>query len=79
LAEFPGLNHDLLHSAVFFIGDIQLKTTLPNNALTEELSGYIKNFTRPVLTPVQVVEIENQLQALKAGLAVSRSACISVF
>jgi restriction system protein len=73
LAEFLGLNHDLLHSVAFFIGDTQLKTTLPNNVLTEGLSGYIKSFTRPVLTSARVVEIENQLQALKAGLTVSRS------
>jgi restriction system protein len=73
LAEFLGLNHDLLHSVVFFIGDAQLRTTLPGNVLTEGLSSYIKSFTRPVLTPARVVEIEDQLQALTAGSTISRS------
>jgi len=73
LAEFLGLNHDLLRSVVFFIGDAQLRTTLPGNVLTEGLSSYIKSFTRPVLTPARVVEIEDQLQALTAGSTISRS------
>jgi restriction system protein len=73
LGEFLGLNHDLLHSVVFFIGDARLKTTLPDNVLTEGLSSYVKSFTRPILTPARVAEIEHQLQALKAGSTVNRS------
>lgn len=73
LAEFFGLNHDLVHSVVFFIGDCELKTKMPDNVLTSGLSSYIMNFTTPVLTPARVLEIEQQLLALKAGRTVSRS------
>jgi restriction system protein len=77
LAEFLGLNHDLLRSVVFFIGDYELKTKLPDNVLTSGLSSYIMKFTKPVLTPDRVVEIEHQLLALKAGRTLSRSETLS--
>jgi restriction system protein len=53
---------------VFFIGDTELKTALPDNVLTKGLSSYIKNFTELVLTPAGVAQIEHQLKALKTGL-----------
>jgi hypothetical protein len=56
----------MLHSVELFIGDAQLKTTLPENVLTKGLSGYIMRFTKPVLGPTRVQEIELQLRALKA-------------
>jgi hypothetical protein len=58
---------------VFFIGDIELKTSMPDNVLTKGLSNYIKRFATPLLTPAQVVEIERRLKALQAGTTVSRS------
>jgi hypothetical protein len=47
LAEFLNLDHDLLHSVVFFIGDVELKTSLPDNVLIKGLSNYIRRFTTP--------------------------------
>jgi restriction system protein len=73
LAEFLGLDHDLLHSVVLFIGDCKLKTKLPENVLTSGLSSYIRKFAKPVLTPACVTQIEQQLLALKAGRTASRS------
>src|ERR1700704_2460799 len=73
LAEFLNLDHDLLHSVVFFIGDIELKTSIPDNVLTKGLSNYIRRFTRPVLSPAKVLEIERRLKTLQAGTTVSRS------
>ena len=67
LSEFLGLDRRLLRSVVFFIGDAELKTALPDNVLTNGLSNYIKSFTEPVLTPRRVVEIERELQALKTA------------
>jgi hypothetical protein len=67
LANFLGLNHDLLHSVVFFIGDCKLKTKMPDNVLISGLSSYITNFTKPVLIPARVLEIEQQLVALRTG------------
>jgi len=73
LAEFLGLDHDLLHSVVFFIGDCELKTKISENVLTSGLSSYITKFTNPVLTPDRVAQIEQQLLVLKAGRTASRS------
>jgi restriction system protein len=73
LAEFLGLDHDLLHSVVFFIGNVDLKTPMPDNALTKGLSNYIRRFTTRVLAPAWVVEIEHQLKACQAGSVVTRS------
>jgi len=73
LATFLGLDHDLMRSVVFFIGDCKLKTKMPDNVLTSGLSSYITNFTKPVLTHARVLEIEQQLLALRAGRTVSRS------
>ena len=73
LAEFLKLDHDLLHSVVFFIGDVELKTPMPDNVLTKGLSNYIRRFTTPVLTTAQVVEIEHQLKTPQARAMVSRS------
>lgn len=73
LSEFLGLDHRLLHSVIFFIGDAELKTPLPKNVLTGGLSKYIRSFTEPILTPAQVMEIEQQLRELKAECTLNRS------
>jgi len=73
LAEFLNLDHHLLHSVVFFIGDIELKNSMPDNVLTKGLSNYIRRFTRPVLSPAKVLEVERRLKTLQAGTTVSRS------
>ena len=73
LAEFLNLDHDLLHSVVFFIGNVELKTPMPDNVLTKGLSNYIKRFTTPVLTPAQVLAIEHQLKTPQGRATMSRS------
>jgi len=42
MAEFLRLDHDVFHSVVFFIGDCELKTRLPENVLTSGLPRYVK-------------------------------------
>ena len=37
LAEFFYLDHDLLHSVVFFIGNVELKTPMPDNVSNQRL------------------------------------------
>jgi restriction system protein len=66
LAEFLKLDHDVFHSVVFFIGDCELKTPLPENVLTSGLPRYVKAFTIPILSPERVAEIEKRLLALKS-------------
>jgi restriction system protein len=72
LAEALHLADEVLHSLVFFIGDAQLKTTLPEIVLTKGLSAYIMRFTKPLLGLIRVQEIELQLKTLKAGRTVGR-------
>jgi restriction system protein len=71
VAEFLRLDHDVFHSVVFFIGDCELKTRLPENVLTSNLPRYVKAFTTPVLTPERVAEIEKRLLALKSDQALN--------
>jgi restriction system protein len=73
LAEFLSLDHDMLHSVVFFVGNVELKTPMPDNVLTKGLSSYIRRFTTPVLSPAKVAEIEHQLKTPHAGGRLGRS------
>jgi restriction system protein len=73
LAEFLNLDHALLHSVIFFVGDVELKIPMPDNVLAKGLSNYISRFTTPVLTSAHVVEIEHQLKTCQAGSMVTRS------
>jgi restriction system protein len=61
----------VFHSVVFFIGDCELKTRLPENVLTSNLPRYVNAFTTPVLTPERVAEIEKRLLALKSDQALN--------
>jgi restriction system protein len=58
---------------VFFTGNVELKTPMPDNVLTKGLSNYIRRFTTPVLSPAKVAQIEHQLKASHAGATPSRS------
>jgi restriction system protein len=73
LAEYLHLDHRVLHSVVWFIGDCTFKTLMPENVLASGLSGYIENFSARCLTEDQVAETENALRALKANPVATRS------
>jgi restriction system protein len=65
LADFLKLDHSIFHSVVFFVRDCRFKTEMPKSVISSGLSSYIKQFTRPCLEETQVVEIVNQINALK--------------
>ncbi len=73
LAEFLGLDHQLFHPVIMFIGDCKLKTGVPPNVMTSGLIPYLRGFSIPILTPEQVADAEKRLFALRQGGRISRS------
>lgn len=65
LSEYLGINHDFIHSVVFFIGECEFKTDMPDNVMTEGVSSYIEGFSLKCLNPAQVEKIEGKLRTLK--------------
>jgi hypothetical protein len=74
LADFLKVDHDLINSVVFFIGDCEFKTSMPRNVLNSGLTSYIKEFTLSRFTSEQVREIENSLLSLKQDKTLNRQA-----
>lgn len=54
LAEFLQIDHEKLHSIVFFWGDCTFKTEMPENVLQEGYSGYIKSKTEILFSEAEV-------------------------
>ena len=50
LADFLKVDHDLMKSVVFFIGDCEFKTPMPRNVINSGLIPYIKEHAYPVNT-----------------------------
>ena len=73
LAEFLAMDRKVFNSIVFFIGECELKTSLPPNVLCSGLNSYVEKFTVLVFTPLQVAEIERKLRQLKSGSGLTRS------
>ena len=65
LAQFLGLDHQVFHSVVFFIGECKIKTTLPPNVMTEGVSSHIKSFTQVLLSPADVQRVVERLRSAK--------------
>jgi len=73
LAEYLRLPPDLIYSVVFFIGECEFKTTFPPNVMTEGLATYIKQFSRPLLTPEQAGAVVSALASLKANPSLTKA------
>ncbi|MFA4987871.1 MAG: NERD domain-containing protein [Candidatus Brocadiia bacterium] len=65
LSEFLHLPHDLFRSVVFFIGDCEFKTEMPENVMERGFVTYIESFTKRCLADDQVQKIEDVLRKLK--------------
>ena len=65
LSEFLGVDHGKLFSIVFFIGECQLKTAMPDNVMTEGYSGYIKRKTEVMFSDDDVKAF---VDAIKTGM-----------
>ncbi|MDM5088865.1 NERD domain-containing protein [Aeromonas bestiarum] len=62
LKSLLGLADHQLHSIVYFIGDCAFKTPMPDNVMRRGLVSYIKQKTKPVLTPADVAHIVETIQ-----------------
>ena len=65
LSEYLGLPHETFHSVVFFIGECQIKTSLPSDVMTHGAAAYIKSFNQPLLTPADVQTLVQRLRNAK--------------
>lgn len=68
IAQYLDIEHDNVHSVIFFIGDsVSLKTELPRNVMTSGLSSYIKSFERRVFSEDEVTGFVGKVERLKEG------------
>jgi hypothetical protein len=66
LASYLNIDHDKIHSVVFFIGDnTKLKTDLPKNVMTHGLSAYIKSFKNIAFSASELVYFEQKISEMK--------------
>ncbi len=66
IAQFLDIDHDQVHSVIFFIGDdVSLKTELPSNVMTSGLSRYIKSFERRVFSETDITDFVCKIERLK--------------
>lgn len=74
LADFLKVDHDLMKSVVFFIGDCEFKTPMPPSVINSGLIPYIKEFKKACLTDKQVGDIESSLLSLRLDKSLNRQA-----
>jgi len=67
LSECLQVDHNKIHSIVFFIGDAELKTRFPPNVMTRGLSAYIKSFTDVVFSKAELDSLYRQLEKIQGG------------
>ena len=74
LSEFLGLDHDLFHSIVFFIGEAAFKTPMPANVLVRGLASYVREFSTVVFSESQVQEISLHIRVMKSDRTLNHGA-----
>ena len=67
LSEFLQIDHDKIHSIIFFIGDAELKGEFPPNVMSRGLSAYIKGFQSVIFTDAELDRLQERLQQIKKG------------
>ena len=73
VAEFLGIPDNVIHPVVFFIGDCEIKTSVPRNVLTHGLCNYVRSFREQVFSPERAGEILARLSQAKAIPAASHA------
>ncbi len=66
LTEHLKIDTNKIHSVVFFIGDVELKTNLPPNVMTSGLSAYIKRFDKVVFSDAEMMQLSQGLSEMHA-------------
>ncbi|GLI53731.1 hypothetical protein [Thermodesulfovibrio yellowstonii] len=65
LSEYLGIDKNYFHSIVFFPGDAEFKTEMPENVIKSGLSEYIKRFDREILSEEDIEQINMKLSKIK--------------
>jgi restriction system protein len=65
LSEYLNINHDLIKPVVYFVGECELKSPMPDNVLTDGVTSYIQKFDNVHFTDEQVHDITENLIKLK--------------
>lgn len=73
MAEFLGIPDRVIHPIVFFIGNCEIKTSVPRNVLTHGLCNYVLSFREQVFSPERAGEILARLTNAKAAPAASHA------
>ncbi len=63
LSQFAEVDESLIHTIVYFVGDSNFKTPLPENVLNSGLSSYITSFRDHILSEDQVLSLTNKFKA----------------
>jgi len=73
LAQSLNIDHNRIHSVVFFIGDdVELKGDFPPNVLSSGLSSYIKRFNEILFSDTELFSLERRLKQFQEGNMISR-------
>ena len=67
LQRFLGFDADRFHSLVFFIGDCEFKTPMPDNVRKSGLRDWVLNKREPRLGEWELTTAANKIEALVAG------------
>lgn len=62
LAKFADIDESLIHSIVYFVGDSDFKTPMPENVLNSGLSSYITSFRGHLLSEEQVNSLASKFE-----------------
>lgn len=73
ISEYLSIDHDLVHSIVFFIGGAEFKTEMPENVLRCGLSAYIKSFNKIVFPYTRFAILEQMLLHLSQNRTISNN------
>jgi restriction system protein len=65
LEEFLGVDHNLIHSVVLFVGDTKFKTEMPDNVLDGGYIPYIKSKSRVLFMDDEVAKM---VVAIRSGM-----------
>lgn len=72
LAQLLDIDHNKIHSVVFFIGDdVELNGDLPSNVLSSGLSDYIKEFNEILFSDAELFSLERRLKQFQEGNTIS--------
>ena len=62
LSEYLELHESVIHTIIFFVGDCEFKTSLPDNVINSRLGKYIKQFKDHILIPEEINRIVGKLE-----------------